>query len=147
MKVLTLHQPWAHWVAMGHKTIENRNRPTPYRGPLAIHAAKIRVAECRNLIRFALRLGWITEDQAPTIDELRAHAGRIVAVVSLTNVVPASSIPPGTPWVMGRDNPDAYCWTLEGVRRLETPLLFKGRQGGPSRLSDAEAAAVELACK
>lgn len=37
---LTLTQPWATLVATGAKRIETRSWTTPYRGPLAIHAAK-----------------------------------------------------------------------------------------------------------
>lgn len=40
MKALTLTQPWASLVAIGAKRIETRSWRTPYRGPLAIHAAK-----------------------------------------------------------------------------------------------------------
>jgi len=40
MKALTLTQPWATLVAIGAKKIETRSWSTPYRGPLAIHAAK-----------------------------------------------------------------------------------------------------------
>ena len=40
MKALTLTQPWASLVAIGAKCIETRCWSTPYRGPLAIHAAK-----------------------------------------------------------------------------------------------------------
>ena len=40
MKALTLTQPWASLVAIGAKRIETRSWSTPYRGLLAIHAAK-----------------------------------------------------------------------------------------------------------
>ncbi len=39
MKALTLHQPWAHLVAIGAKRIETRSWATSYRGRLAIHAS------------------------------------------------------------------------------------------------------------
>lgn len=39
VKALTLHQPWASLVALGHKTIETRSWATKHRGPIAIHAA------------------------------------------------------------------------------------------------------------
>lgn len=39
MKALTLWQPWASLVALGHKRIETRCWETKYRGTLAIHAA------------------------------------------------------------------------------------------------------------
>ena len=40
MKAITLTQPWATLVAIGAKRIETRSWRTPYRGSLAIHAAK-----------------------------------------------------------------------------------------------------------
>lgn len=39
MKAITVRQPYAWAIARGHKPIENRTWTTPYRGPLAIHAA------------------------------------------------------------------------------------------------------------
>lgn len=33
-------QPWAWLIVNGHKDIENREWPTRYRGPVAIHAGK-----------------------------------------------------------------------------------------------------------
>ena len=40
MKALSIRQPWAWLIVCGHKPLENRSWPTPYRGPLLIHAAK-----------------------------------------------------------------------------------------------------------
>lgn len=40
MKALTISQPYASLIARGEKFVENRRWPTPYRGPLAIHAGK-----------------------------------------------------------------------------------------------------------
>lgn len=40
MKALSLWQPWASLIAVGHKTIETRSWTTSYRGPLAITATK-----------------------------------------------------------------------------------------------------------
>src|SRR5271154_3146538 len=39
MKALTLWQPWASLMAMGHKKVETRVWETKYREPIAIHAA------------------------------------------------------------------------------------------------------------
>ena len=50
MKALTLHQPWANLVALGHKQIETRSWATKYRGALAIHAGKYFPPANRNLI-------------------------------------------------------------------------------------------------
>ena len=40
MKAISLWQPWASLMALGHKKIETRSWATRYRGPLYIHAAK-----------------------------------------------------------------------------------------------------------
>lgn len=47
MKVLSLLQPWASLVVLGHKKIETRSWNTKYRGPLLIHAS----AGKKNLYR------------------------------------------------------------------------------------------------
>jgi activating signal cointegrator 1 len=39
MKVISLLQPWASLVVLGHKKIETRSWDTKYRGPLLIHAS------------------------------------------------------------------------------------------------------------
>lgn len=41
MKALSLWQPWATLIAIGAKRIETRHWSTSYRGPIAIHAAKL----------------------------------------------------------------------------------------------------------
>lgn len=39
LRALSIHQPWADLIAMGHKNIETRCWETPYRGPLLICAS------------------------------------------------------------------------------------------------------------
>ncbi|MGI2031960.1 ASCH domain-containing protein [Rhizobium panacihumi] len=39
-KALSIMQPWAWLIVNGHKDIENRDWPTRFRGPVAIHAGK-----------------------------------------------------------------------------------------------------------
>ena len=45
MKAITIYQPWASLVILGLKQYESRSWQTPYRGPLAIHAAARKVDE------------------------------------------------------------------------------------------------------
>lgn len=40
MKALSIHQPWAWKLAMGHKTIECRDWYNPHRGLVVIHSTK-----------------------------------------------------------------------------------------------------------
>lgn len=42
LRVLTVRQPWASLIALGHKRIEVRSRATNFRGWVAIHAGKAR---------------------------------------------------------------------------------------------------------
>lgn len=39
-RALSIMQPWAFLIVNGHKNIENRDWPTRYRGPVAIHSGK-----------------------------------------------------------------------------------------------------------
>ena len=48
MKALSLWQPWASAIALGHKRIEPRHWTTSYRGLIAIHAAKRWTADERE---------------------------------------------------------------------------------------------------
>ncbi len=40
VKAISIMQPWAWLIVNGHKDIENRDWPTKFRGPVAIHAGK-----------------------------------------------------------------------------------------------------------
>jgi hypothetical protein len=39
VKILSIRQPWAYLITQGSKNIENRSRPTKYRGPFLVHAS------------------------------------------------------------------------------------------------------------
>lgn len=43
---LSIMQPWAWLIVNGHKNIENRDWPTRFRGPIAIHAGKKEDIDC-----------------------------------------------------------------------------------------------------
>ncbi len=49
MRALSLTQPWASLLANGAKRIETRSWGTPYRGWVAIHAAKGFPRDCKEL--------------------------------------------------------------------------------------------------
>jgi hypothetical protein len=46
VKALSIRQPWASLIVSGHKTIETRTWPTPYRGDLLICAARNAAPGC-----------------------------------------------------------------------------------------------------
>lgn len=123
MKALTICQPYPRLIIVGEKHVENRTWSTSYRGPLAIHAGKSRL--------------YLTDD-----DEAAAAAssdplifGAVVALCSLADCVHVSTIYSGQldeRFPQLRDRAHCYgpfCWVLEGVRRLATPLPWRGAQG------------------
>ena len=110
MKALTICQPYAEMIALGEKTIENRNWPTSYRGPLAIHAGKSRA--------------WMDPDDLKLYPDM--SFGFVVALAELVDCVQITRLP-----AHRADNEHAngpFCWLLENVRRIK-PVPAKGAQG------------------
>jgi hypothetical protein len=133
VKVLSVKQPWAWAIAMGHKTVENRSRATSHRGPLAIHSSKQwdepEDLWLRNAVSIARNTGrplpnYLKQDM-PYID-----TGLILAVVDVVSVCTASrdDWPERCecgPWA----NPAETHWKLTNARLLLEPIPAKGRLG------------------
>lgn len=117
MKAITIHQPYAGLIVAGEKRVENRTWSTRHRGPLAIHA---------GMSRDWLRVG---DDPDSFV------YGAVVAVCDLSACIPvqkagSESVAGRFPWLIthaGAFGP--YCWVLENVRPLNTPIPMRGRQG------------------
>lgn len=123
MKALTICQPYPRLIMIREKPVENRTWSTSYRGPLAIHAGKSRL--------------YLVDD-----DEAAAEAagdplvfGAVVALANLADCVHVSQIHSGQldqRFPQLRDRAHCYgpfCWVLTDVRRLATPLPWRGSQG------------------
>lgn len=131
MKVLTLTQPWATLVAIGAKRIETRSWHTNYRGPLAIHAAKIYPKDCLGLCAnepFASALH--------TADLLGVYlpTGVIVAVCELIAMIPTDAAQidydlTDTELAFGDYSPGRWAWILNNIIRLIKPIPAKGSLG------------------
>ena len=108
MKAISLTQPWATLVAIGAKQIETRSWGTPYRGELAIHAAKGLgsvggkrglAALCATEPFCSVLTAWGTEyaktyrDLADMVARPLTPFGAIVAVCELTAVYRIPSTP------------------------------------------------------
>ncbi len=61
MKAITIRQPWAHLIATGDKLYETRSWKTEYRGPIAIHAAKMVDQSVCYIMSPLATLDWLTE--------------------------------------------------------------------------------------
>ena len=81
MKALTVKQPWAWAIIHGAKDVENRSRPTKYRGQLYIHAGVAEAKEARDwpAMRAAFKHHGIVPDD-PMIGMPR---GQVIGTVDL----------------------------------------------------------------
>lgn len=129
MKALTIRQPWATLIAVGAKRIETRSWATPYRGPLAIHAAK----------GFARDEIGLCHSQ-PFSTVLREHIrvpsdlplGAVIATAQLVDVRQMDSPPPDSPEfeaAFGFFGPDRFGWVLADVTPLPDPVPVAGKLG------------------
>ena len=120
MKALTLTQPWATLVALGHKKVETRSWSTSYRGPLAIHAAKGFPADARAFAEEERALGRVPA-QLPL--------GAVVATARLVAVRPTFDVAPelmGLELRLGNYARGRFAWLLEDVVALPEPIPAKG---------------------
>ena len=138
MKALTLTQPWATLIAIGAKRIETRSWRTPYRGPLAIHAAKGYPQWAKDLCY-----------EEPFKTALRAYPGpplpigRILATCQLISCVPTDAVfisdfgqfiegPDGRVAIseqehcFGDYSPLRWAWLLDDVKPLPAPIPARG---------------------
>lgn len=145
MKCVSLWQPWASLIALGHKRIETRSWETGYRGRLAIHAAKRPI--CADgvdlLTELALDIHW----------GMGLPIGAVVATCDLVACLPTPRVRPGhfepfelfdprrlagaDPSVVtvtprerrcGDYSPGRWAWVVENVVCLVPPVPWRGRQ-------------------
>ncbi len=123
MKALTLTQPWASLVALGHKQIETRSWSTNYRGALYIHAAK-------GFPRWAR--DFAGEAQAGGRLPAELPLGVLVATARLVDVRPTddpalelSSLERR----FGDYHPGRFAWLLEDIEPLAEPIPWRGALG------------------
>lgn len=92
MRTLSIRQPWAWLIVHGHKTIENRDWDTPWRGEFLIHAGVGLVQrDYRQIQRLAkLELDIVIPDFT---DLEQVPRGGIVGVAELVRVVTDSESP------------------------------------------------------
>ena len=151
---LSLWQPWATLMALGHKAVETRGWSTNYRGRLVIHAAKKVVG--RRGDRWRLGEFEVERDasgyllRGPGLNwPYRLPLGAAVATFDLIDVVPTEQIhirpdriapvpyPPAAGVLFigeseaayGNYGPGRFGWLTSGRRALTRPVPMRGRQG------------------
>ncbi len=130
MRALTLYQPWASLIALGHKQFETRSwRPGNGRmgEAIAIHAGMTEDREFRK---------------APMVQEFLGPSplpkGAVVAAVLLDSVHPTGNggLPEAIPKPelpherrFGNYAPGRWAWKLTGLYRLPGPVPHRGAMG------------------
>lgn len=131
MKAITLHQPYASLVAKGLKTYETRIWRTNYRGPLAIHAAKINNPIPQKVEHRLYALRQAGYDVNALIGS-RYPFGAIVAVADLVDceIMGREMIASMEPneIAFGDWHPLRYAWKLENIQPVK-PHYVRGMQG------------------
>lgn len=142
MKVITIWQPWASLIVLGHKKIETRGWATKYRGPLLIHAAA----------KWDKQLEYYSHEFHQMTKDIRVYhntRGAIIGKVDLHRVEKSEELfylfqnyhSPLTDvmesgvkdWkkerVMGDYSPGRYGWILSDPVAFGDPIPVKGQQG------------------
>jgi len=133
VKALTLTQPWASLVALGHKQIETRSWRTHYRGPLAIHAAQGFPPFAREFAAEEYAIGRLTE-RPPHRSPPRLPRGALVAIVVLDDVRPTEEVALETTGLerrLGDFTSGRWAWLFDPTKRfvLDEPIFCKGALG------------------
>lgn len=111
MKSLTIKQPFAAWIADGHKTIELRSWATSYRGPLLI-TASASPAKYKETM---------DDDTIITLP-----AGCLCCVVDLVDCRPATAADSDPPFCDVYGDDGLFAWVLANPRPVE-PQPIKGK--------------------
>lgn len=135
MKAITLTQPWATLVAIGAKRFETRSWSTPYRGELAIHAAKGMPTWAIEFAKYDPRcVNALREAGVGSVGEL--PRGVVIATAHLVRVLPTSALRGGfdrerleQELAFGDFTPGRFMWLLEGVVALPEPVPARGALG------------------
>jgi activating signal cointegrator 1 len=128
MKALTLTQPWATLVAIGAKRSETRSWQTPYRGPLAIHAAlRMGREPMRLLFQEPFRQVLAAAGYRPSA---QMPLGVIVATCTLVTCCrPEILTLTDQERAFGDYSFGRWAWILDDITPLVTPVAAKGMLG------------------
>lgn len=137
MRLLTIIQPYAELIASGKKKVENRHWFTAYRGPLVVHAGKTKRYCGEKVLDIA---------QQYEIDPSVLAFGAIIAVANMVDCVQLINVDirhyrqrtwrlpewaeKKYPWMYDHEHTQGpFCFVLDNVRRLKTPIPYTGSLG------------------
>lgn len=132
MKALSLWEPWATLIRLGHKRVETRHWSTSYRGPLAICAAQGGLGNAE--LKAFLEELWVDHGISLHPDDM--YNGHAVAVVHMAACIPTEQLHARgflerefkDQLPFGNFGPDRYGWIFKGMETL-APFPVNGHQG------------------
>ena len=125
MKVLSMQEPYATLIALGHKKIETRSWKTTYRGEILIHASvskkflkSITNPEVLDLIKdIDLNYGMIICE------------AKLIDCVEMTKDYLEQIKKDKKENLLGIYEEGRYAWLLDEIKPLETKIPIKGKLG------------------
>lgn len=127
LRALTVRNPYAWAVALGHKTVENRPRRTSYRGLVAIHAGAAWHRQS-SLDQNVLAL-WTYYFQSTDVDAAYLGPRHWRAVVAVADLYDCHVRTPGCCRNAWADPRAAVHWLLRDIQSLPVPVPTKGALG------------------
>ena len=141
IKGLSLWQPWASLMAVGAKKIETRSWSTPYRGYVAIHAAKKWNADLRETamgVMFQAALQSECSVKAVHDESVKRYSpstlprGCFVAVGRLQHCFSTTDhsklIPTCDERWFGDYSEDRFMWVFDEIWKLSSPVYAIGQR-------------------
>jgi len=130
MKAISIRQPWASMIAEGRKEYETRSWATPYRGQIAIHAAKtLTVKEWEHWQKMPFYREFLEQYYSMFASLPR---GCIIAVGELAAIYDAVKLAPKiseSEVAFGNFAPGRYAWRIVNVKKLDSPIPLRGQLG------------------
>ncbi len=125
MKALSLTQPWASAILLGHKQIETRSWKTSYRGRIAIHASKRFPKYARD---------FAATERALERIPIRLPLGAIIGFATIKDVRPAGEVEKEISAIerlYGDYSPGRWAWILSEIETLPDDKILpcKGSLG------------------
>jgi hypothetical protein len=116
MRALSICQPFAHLVLLGHKQYETRSRATRYRAPVAIHASLHQERHCREVFENPLVRPLLEQAGFARLKDM--PTGAILGTVEIVDCIPVGLF-------TGVD-PDLHLFALSDLE-FATGLWSRGR--------------------
>lgn len=125
MKALTVRHPWAWAIIHGGKDVENRSRPTKYRGLLHIHAGKAMDFDAFTFPALeAAEERYLWKGVAGVFGELNqidlSTCGDVIGTVEVTGCHDWRECGPGEGMCSAWAMEDYYHWELSNPQPIET---------------------------